>query len=288
VFLDGVGSAILRDVSQDENVDQRPNPDDGTRPASSAPGLIVAVDGPSSSGKSTVGAEAATRLGYRFCDTGLLYRAVTWLALERGVESTDLAALVALADEVRLEADDHGRLCCVQAAGRDVTTEVRGKAVEAAVSEYSRVAELRAALIPRQREIASDGAIIMAGRDIGTVILPDADLKVYLDASAEERARRRAAQRAAEGMAEEAREEQQVLADLKRRDTLDSTRVTAPLRAAPDAVVLHSDALSFEETVEAVVAVIRAAERPRAGGESASSASPASSRSAAPGGERGE
>ena len=271
---------------------QRPNPEDGTRPESAATGLIVAVDGPSSSGKSTVGAEAASRLGYRFCDTGLLYRAVTWLALERRVESTDLAALVALADEVRLEADDHGRLCCVQAAGRDVTTEVRSKAVEAAVSEYSRVAELRAALVLRQREIASEGAIIMAGRDIGTVILPDADLKVYLDASAEERARRRAAQRAAEGLGAEVREEQQVLADLKRRDTLDSTRVTAPLRAAPDAVVLHSDALSFEETVAAVVAVIRAAERARPGASSASAASAAASTStagrAAPGGERGE
>jgi cytidylate kinase len=272
-------------------LDQRSNPGDGMRPASPAPGLIVAVDGPSSSGKSTVGAEAATRLGYRFCDTGLLYRAVTWLALERGVESADLAALVALADEVRLEADDRGRLCCVEAAGRDVTTEVRGKAVEAAVSEYSRVAELRAALIPRQREIASDGAIIMAGRDIGTVILPDADLKVYLDASAEERARRRAAQRLAEGMGGGGPEEQQVLADLKRRDTLDSTRETAPLRAAPDAVIVQSDRLDFEETVEAVVAIIRAAERARAGGESAANAassSSASSRSATPGVERGE
>lgn len=231
-------------------------------------GLVVALDGPGSSGKSTVGAEAARRLGYRFCDTGLLYRAVTWLALERGVAPTDVAGLVPLVAEVRLVADARGRLRHVHAGGRDVTTEVREAGVDRAVSEFARVPDLRAALVTRQREIAARGGIIMAGRDIGTVILPAAPVKIYLDASAEERAKRRAVQR----KTTDAGEEDQILADLRRRDDIDTTRETAPLRTAPDAVIVRTDGNSFEETVAAVVGTIRdaagrrAAEAQAAGG----------------------
>ena len=228
----------------------------------------MALDGPGSSGKSTVGAEAARRLGYRFCDTGLLYRAVTWLALERGVAPTDVAGLVPLVAEVRLVADARGRLRHVHAGGRDVTTEVREAGVDRAVSEFARVPDLRAALVTRQREIAARGGIIMAGRDIGTVILPAAPVKIYLDASAEERAKRRAVQR----KTTDAGEEDQILADLRRRDDIDTTRETAPLRTAPDAVIVRTDGNSFEETVAAVVGTIRdaagrrAAEAQAAGG----------------------
>jgi cytidylate kinase len=213
----------------------------------------VALDGPGSSGKSTVGAEAARRLGYRFCDTGLLYRAVTWLALERGVAPTDVAALVPLVAEVRLVADTRGRLRHVNAGGRDVTTEVCEAGVDRAVSDYARVPELRSALVTRQRDIAARGGIIMAGRDIGTTILPDAPVKIFLDASAEERAKRRAVQR----KATDAREADQILADLRRRDALDTNREIAPLRTAPDAFIVHTDGNSFEETVGAVVDTIR-------------------------------
>jgi cytidylate kinase len=192
---------------------------------------VVAIDGPSSSGKSTVGAEAARRLHYRFCDTGLLYRAVTWLALERGVAATDTQAVVPLAAEVHLLADAQGRLRRVEADGRDVTTEVCGAPVDRSVSAYSMVPELRAALVARQRDIAAAGGIIMAGRDIGTVILPDADLKIFLDASAEERARRRAAE-----------------------------------RAAQDAMILKTDGRTFGQTVTAVLRAIRKAEKRVAGG----------------------
>ncbi len=218
--------------------DASDSPELAAEPAT-ALGLVVALDGPSSSGKSTVGAEAARLLGYRFCDTGLLYRAVTWLALRRGVAADDVPALLALAAEVRLEADERGRYRRVRAAGVDVTEEVRGEVVDGAVSEYARVAELRAALVPRQRELAAQGSIIMAGRDIGTVILPDADVKIYLDASAEERARRRAAER----QTADVDVQHQILSDLQRRDTIDSTRKTAPLRKAEDALVVHSDGL---------------------------------------------
>jgi cytidylate kinase len=222
---------------------------------------VVAVDGPSSSGKSTVGAEAARRLGYRFCDTGLLYRAVAWLAVERGIAPDQTAALVPLAGEVHLVADKRGRLRNVEAAGRDVTTEVRGPAVDRAVSDYSKVPELRAALVPRQRALAADGGIIMAGRDIGTVILPDADVKVYLFASPEERARRRAAQRK---LTAHQTRQSGILDDMRRRDAIDSERETAPLRAAEDAIVLKTDGNTFEQTVAAVVRAILDADAVRA------------------------
>jgi cytidylate kinase len=222
-------------------------------PNSTGPGLVVALDGPASSGKSTVGAEAARRLGYRFCDTGLLYRAVTWLALEHGVAPEDVSALVRLVAEVRLVPDARGRLRHVHADGRDVTAEVGLAAVDRAVSHYARVPELRSALVARQREIAAGGGIIMAGRDIGTTILPDAPVKIYLDASAEERAKRRAVQR----KTTDAQEAEQILADLRRRDAIDTTRETAPLRIAPDALIVHTDGNSYEETVQAVVGAIR-------------------------------
>jgi cytidylate kinase len=224
---------------------------------------VVAIDGPSSSGKSTVGAEAARRLRYRFCDTGLLYRAVTWLALERGLEATDSEAVVPLAAEVHLMADEQGSLRRVKADGRDVTDEVCGAAVDRSVSAYSIVPELRAALVGRQRSIAAAGGIIMAGRDIGTVILPDADLKIFLDASPEERARRRAAQRQTAA----ATEAEQILEELRRRDAIDSTRQIAPLKAAPDAFVLKTDGKTFAQTVTTVVRAIRETEKRLGGGD---------------------
>ncbi len=224
--------------------------------------LVIAIDGPASSGKSSVGAAAARDLGYRFCDTGLLYRAVTDLALRRGIGLSDAARLVRLVDEVELAADEEGRLSRVVVGGRDVTAEVRGPAVDRHVSEVSRIPEVRAALLARQRELAAEGGIVMAGRDIGTVVLPDADLKIFLDASAEERARRRAEER---GLAPGSAEARAILDDLHRRDELDRNRPVAPLRAAPDARIIRTDGNRFEETVAAVEAVIRTAETARAG-----------------------
>ncbi|HEX5451910.1 MAG TPA: (d)CMP kinase [Candidatus Limnocylindrales bacterium] len=231
-------------------------PPEPTRPARR--GLVVALDGPASSGKSSVGAAAATRLGYRFCDTGLLYRAVTWLALRRGVSPEDAAALVALVPEVRLLDVGDGRLAHVAVDGVDETVEVHGPEVDLAVSAVSRAPELRATLLERQRAIADGGRIIMAGRDIGTVILPDADVKLFLDASIEERARRRAEER---GEAPGSPAAAETLVELRRRDNLDSSRPVAPLRAAEDAVVIRTDGNAFETTVELVVTAIRDRER---------------------------
>lgn len=219
--------------------------------------LIVALDGPGSSGKSSVGATAALRLGYRFLDSGLLYRAVTWLSLRRGVAVRDVAGLVALVDEISLAPDEHGRLDRVLVDGEDVTDLVRTPPVDAAVSLVSRVPELRTALLPRQRSLATQGGIIVAGRDIGTVVLPHAHLKLFLDASVEERARRRAEERAIDP---EGPEGQAILDELRRRDGLDRGRAVAPLRAAEDAVHLRTDGNRFEETVSLVVDAIRGAE----------------------------
>jgi cytidylate kinase len=231
-------------------------------------GLVVALDGPASSGKSSVGAAAALELGYRFCDTGLLYRAATWLALERRVRAegpgADPQALVALVPQIALVADANGRLAHVTVAGVDVTEKVHTPRVDDAVSAVSRVAELRAALLERQRVLAAEpGGIIMAGRDIGTVVLPDAGLKIFLDASVHERARRRTEER---GIAPDSPEARWVLAQLRRRDNLDSSRAVAPLRPAEDAIHIVTDGNRFEDTVRAVVAEIRGTEARRSVG----------------------
>jgi cytidylate kinase len=222
--------------------------------------LVVALDGPGSSGKSSVGAAAALEVGYRFCDTGLLYRAVTWLALARNVSASYPHAMRGLVDEVELAPDPHGRLARVLVDGTDHTADVRGPAVDAAVSAVSAIPELRLALLERQRSLAAAGGIVMAGRDIGTVVLPDADLKIFLDASVEERARRRTQER---GLDVSAPEATAILEALRRRDELDATRAVAPLRAAEDARIISTEGNRFEDTVDAVVNAIRDAEARR-------------------------
>ena len=229
--------------------------------ASTRQRLVVALDGPGSSGKSSVGAAAALEVGYRFCDTGLLYRAVTWLALARNLSASYPHAVHGLVDEVELAADGAGRLSRVLVDGTDHTDDVRSPAVDGAVSAVSAIPELRLALLGRQRALAADGGIVMAGRDIGTVVLPDADLKIYLEASVEERARRRTAERELDPSGPEA---MAILEALRRRDELDSTSAVAPLRPATDARIISTDGNRFEDTIDAVVNAIRDAEARRA------------------------
>ena len=229
----------------------------GRYPSQPMGGLVVALDGPGSSGKSSVGAAAAQVVGYRFFDTGLLYRALTWLAEHRGVSVDDAEGLVALVADLGLTEDDAGRLSRVVVDGVDHTADIKAPAVEAAVSSVSAVPDVREALLDRQRELAHDGGIVMAGRDIGTVVLPDADLKIFLDASVEERARRRADQRGVDFLSTEG---QAILEALRRRDRLDSTRAVAPLRIAPDARIITTDGNTFDQTVSAVVGAIEDAE----------------------------
>lgn len=222
--------------------------------------ITVALDGPASSGKSSVGAAAAAHLGLRFVDTGLLYRALTAMALRAGVALDDAAALVPLAARVSLDDDGTGRLNRVLLDGDDATDAVHNDAVDGGVSAVARVPEVRAALLGRQRAIAAAGGIIVVGRDIGTVVLPDVPLKIFLDASVETRAARRIAER---GLDPAGAEAELVRRQLRARDEQDSNRAVAPLRPAEDAVHLGNDG-TFDEAVASVVAAITAAEQGRA------------------------
>ena len=227
-------------------------------PVPPATRVVVALDGPASSGKSSVGSAVAARLGLRFVDTGLIYRALTALALREGVATEDVVGLVALVDRVALGDDGSGRLARVLLDGDDATGTVHTQEVDAAVSAVARVPEVRAALLDRQRVLTVGGGIILAGRDIGTVVLPDAPLKLYLDASVEARASRRIAERGLDPKGDEAN---LVREQLRARDAQDRGRAVAPLRPADDAVVISTNGLDFEQTVDLVAATITRAER---------------------------
>jgi cytidylate kinase len=220
--------------------------------------LVVSIDGPGSSGKSSIGAAAAAEVGYRFCDTGVLYRGLAWLADAAGVGPEDQEALVALIGRMELVEGEGGRYDRIRADGRDVTPELHSAAVDRLVSAVAADPGVRAALLPPQRRLAERGGIVMAGRDIGSVVLPDADLRLYLDVSLEERAERRAQQRELAPGSPEARA---ILDDLRRRDAIDSGRSAAPLRVPEGAVVIRGDGRTFDQTLELVVEAIRRAER---------------------------
>ena len=226
-------------------------------PADAHPRITVALDGPASSGKSSVGASAAGRLGLRFVDTGLIYRAMTAMALREGVPLDDADRLVALAARVTLGDDGTGRLTRVLLDGEDATDDVHTEAVDVAVSAVSSVPQVRAALLERQRALAAAGGIVVAGRDIGTVVLPDATLKVFLDASVDERADRRIAER---GLDPDGEEASLVREQLRARDYQDRNRAVAPLKAADDAVVIRTDGNTFAQTVDLVIEAIERAE----------------------------
>ena len=219
---------------------------------------IIAIDGPAASGKSTIGLRLAEALGYIFFDTGVMYRAVTWLALERGIDVHDEAAVTALAEEMHIDvapaSKSDGRACDVLVDGRDITWEARGRKVDANVSIVAAYRGVRRALSQQQRRVGQRGKIVMVGRDIGTVVLPDADLKIYLDATAEERARRRYDEIVARGGSTDY---DAILRRVIERDRIDSTRDVAPLKVAEDAVVLDSDKLSADEVFEQILALLQ-------------------------------
>jgi len=219
---------------------------------------IIAIDGPAASGKSTIGKRLADELGYLFFDTGVMYRAITWLALQRGVDMRDEAAITDLAESVPIDVQppskNDGRACDVIVEGVDITWETRRPEVDANVSVVSAYAGVRRALSAQQRRIGQRGKVVMVGRDIGTVVLPGADLKVYLDASAEERARRRYDEIIARG---ESADYDEILAKVIERDRIDSTRDVAPLKIADDAIVVDSEKLSADEVLEKALALCK-------------------------------
>ena len=214
--------------------------------------LVVAVDGPSGSGKSTTARGVAERLGLRYLDTGAMYRAVTWAVLERGIDVEDPDAVATATSAVRLDVGTDPRRPTIWADGVDVAGPIRGPAVTAAVSAVSAVPAVRTQLVARQRELIGDGGIVVEGRDIGAVVAPDADLKVFLTAASAERAARRHAETG--GAADQVSLTE---ADLARRDTLDSTRAASPLAQAADAVVVDTTELGLEDVIDRIVAMVK-------------------------------
>jgi cytidylate kinase len=204
--------------------------------------VIVAIDGPAGAGKSTVARRLAERLGFRYVDTGAMYRALTWLARERAVPLDDEGALADLAELHRVELDDG----CVIIAGRDVTVAIREPAIDRVVSQVARHPAVRAVMRRRQRELAEAGDAVVEGRDIGAVVVPDASVKVYLVADEAVRARRRTAERP--GIGADA-----LATDLRLRDERDAPQT----QAAPDAAVIDTTELTVDEVVARIERLVR-------------------------------
>jgi cytidylate kinase len=215
---------------------------------------IIALDGPAASGKSTLGRTLADSLGYLFFDTGIMYRAITWIALQRDMDLSNEAAITELAQKAQIDirpaSKNDGRACDVLLGEKDVTWDMRGDDVDANVSVVSAYAGVRTALSDHQRRIGMRGRIVMVGRDIGTVVLPEADLKIYLDASAEERAKRRYDEIIARG---EKADYAEILKKVIERDRIDSTRAVAPLRPADNAVIIDSDKMDAAQVFKRVL-----------------------------------
>jgi cytidylate kinase len=225
-----------------------PRPDGHPTPASGADGIVVAVDGPSGSGKSSVSRAVATRLGLRYLDTGSLYRAMAWWMLHRGIDITSADAVAAACVEPTQPAGTDPQAPTITADGIDVAGPIRGREVTSAVSPVSAVPQVRARLTALQREVIGSGGIVVEGRDIGTVIAPDARVKVYLTADPSARAARRQAELPTSAGATV----DTTQAEMARRDRIDSTRTTAPLAKAADAHEIDTTGLTLDEVIDAV------------------------------------
>jgi cytidylate kinase len=214
--------------------------------------LIIAIDGPAGSGKSTVAREVARHLQLPYIDTGAMYRAVALAALQRGIDPGDQKGLAQLVRDVELRVEAEHHSFRVLLDGADVGTAIRGTSVDAAVSHVARCAKVREAMVRVQRELARPGGAVIEGRDIGTVVFPDATVKIYLDASAEERARRRSAEKENEPA-------DRVATAIRQRDRDDRGRERSPLRPAQGAVHIDSTNLSVEEVVDRILGEARRA-----------------------------
>ena len=215
---------------------------------------VIAVDGPAAAGKSVFARRLADALGYTFFDSGLLYRAITWAALQRGIDPGDEDALAGLTARLKIQVkrapEGSGYPSHVLIDGRDITSELFDPKIDAVVSEVAAHPRVRQELLPLQRKIAQQGHVVIAGRDIGTVVMPNAPLKIFVLASPETRARRRYEQLKQRGIDVDY---DTILADIERRDRLDSERRVAPLAIAPDALVLDTDNMTVDEEIRLVL-----------------------------------
>lgn len=218
-------------------------------------GLQVAIDGPASSGKSTVAKIIAKRFGYVYCDTGAMYRSVTWAALENGIDVSDTKQVIDLARRIKITFEPGQPDQRVFVDGHEVTKDIRTEKIAANVSAVAAIPEVRAQMVEQQRQIAQAGGIVMDGRDIGTTVLPDAQVKVFLVASAHERARRRYEENLQKGLATQSLDELE--AAIKLRDQKDSTRKVSPLTQAKDAILIDTTSLTIDQVVDGISALIK-------------------------------
>ena len=217
-------------------------------------GVVVAMDGPSGSGKSSTSRGVAVRLGLRYLDTGAMYRAMTWLMLEHGIDVDDPSAVAAGADAPVLGSGTDPLAPTITVDGTDVAAAIREQRVTSAVSAVSAVPEVRSRLLVEQRDLIGHGGIVVEGRDIGTVVAPDASVKVYLTADPGARAARRSAEQSGADVAA-------TQADLLRRDKIDSGRATSPLAMADDAHHIDTTPFTLDEVVDQVVALVEQSSR---------------------------
>jgi cytidylate kinase len=212
---------------------------------------IIAIDGPAGAGKSTIAKSLARRLGYLFINTGAMYRAVAWQALNDGIPLEDAERVGRLATDLRIELAGAVDAMRVLVNGRDISDEISAPHISQAASLVSAIPAVRRALVARQQEMGRAGGVVMEGRDIGTQVFPDAEIKIYLDATSDARAERRFAEDQARGVALASLE--QMKADIEQRDTRDKTRADSPLEQAADAIYLDSSAMTIDEVVEKIL-----------------------------------
>lgn len=219
---------------------------------------LIAIDGPAASGKSTLGELLAKELDYLYFDTGVMYRAVTWAALQQNIPIEDETAVTVLAERIQIDvrppSKNDGRAYDVWVDDRDVTWDIRTAEVEANVSLVASYRGVRRALTLQQRRIGARGRVVMVGRDIGTVVFPEADVKIYLVASVEERARRRFEELRSRG---ETADYKEILEAMRKRDDFDASRRIAPMRPAGDAHIINTDGLSIEDVLNQVIGLLK-------------------------------